>query len=96
MFFTADTSTPPEAVWIFDAALCLWALEVGEGDGVPVSWVPSAALEGWIETGAGTLSLPGDGGVLQAAADRLGALSWGIAARYRRVLLELQGRRGSG
>ncbi|BEI98641.1 hypothetical protein CcaverHIS631_0309400 [Cutaneotrichosporon cavernicola] len=101
---------PPEAVWLFDSALCMWAvLElVGTptGDAIPVSWAPTPAIEAWIDSGIGSLAVPGvrlaDGGsaVLKAAADRLSASPWGIAARYRRVLLGLQGeqqvRRGGG
>lgn len=104
----ADCSTPPEAVWLFDAALCMWAvLELAglpDGEVISISWTSTPAVEEWVESGVGSLAIQGvalDGrAVLQATADRLGALSWGLAARYRRVLLGLaQGqteRRGSG
>ncbi|GMK59201.1 hypothetical protein CspeluHIS016_0702160 [Cutaneotrichosporon spelunceum] len=92
---------PHEAVYLFDAALCMWAiLEFGgmpSGDVVLVSWAPTPAVETWIESGIGSLAVPGvglgEGGpaVLKAAAGRLAMSPWGIAAQYRRVLLRLQG-----
>lgn len=104
---TADTSTPPELVWLFDAALCMWAvLELGEmhdGDlAVSISWTATPALDAWIENGAGAVAIQGLGrvpglaaeSVLQAAADRLEVISWGLAARYRRVLLGLISQEG--
>ncbi|BEJ14002.1 hypothetical protein CspHIS471_0311760 [Cutaneotrichosporon sp. HIS471] len=92
---------PPEALWLFDSALCMWAILefVGTptGDAIPVSWAPTPAIEAWIDSDIGSLAVPGvglaDGGsaVLKVAADRLATSPWGIAARYRRVLLGLQG-----
>lgn len=88
-------------MYLFDAALCMWAiLEFGgmpSGDVVLVSWAPTPAVETWIESGIGSLAVPGvglgEGGpaVLKAAAGRLAMSPWGIAAQYRRVLLRLQG-----
>lgn len=85
----------------------MWAvLEMGTlGDGelvVSISWTATPALDAWIESGGGAVAVQGLGrvpglaaaSVLQAAADRLEVISWGLAARYRRVLLGLIGQNG--
>jgi hypothetical protein len=101
----ANNSTPPEAALIFDAALCLWAvIRFGQTSGgeptVFISWSMSAAVANYISTGQGTISIQGIGAVsssthiLQAVANRLDMLSWGIAAAYKRVLLHLASNEG--
>lgn len=100
-----ENSTPPELVWILDAALCMWAClrfsplnSPGTHTGsVAVAWSGSAALDSWVETGNAELTVQGLGAVpglstvtvLRSAADRLEVMSWGLAARYRDVLLGL-------
>lgn len=87
----------------------MWAvLELGElSDGelvVSISWTATPALDAWIEKGGGAVAVQGLGrvpgiaaeSVLQAAADRLEVISWGLAARYRRVLLGLISPNGRG
>ncbi|KAL1406153.1 hypothetical protein Q8F55_007837 [Vanrija albida] len=97
--------TPPEVVWTFDAALCMWAVlrlsDVATASPaappLTISYAPTPELEGWIEHGDGAPSVQGFGrsarptafAMLQTSADRLEVMSWGLAARYRTVLLGL-------
>ncbi|RSH90377.1 hypothetical protein EHS25_000982 [Saitozyma podzolica] len=100
--FTFDT--PPEVVWTFDAALCMWAVLRFSNNpiamtGMPgpvVSWSESAAVDEWVKLGGGLIvqGLGNIGGLsisslLQGFADRLDVLSWGLASQYRKVLLSL-------
>jgi hypothetical protein len=90
-------------VWTFDAALCLWAIlqfttqPLSHGPTTTtISWTESSQIELWIKNGGG-VSIQGLGNVaqlsvavlLQTFADRLEIMSWGLAARYRKVLINL-------
>lgn len=96
-------STPPEVIWLFDSALCLWAIIRCSKDpiayGTPtttISWSETPQLETWIAHGGGAM-IQGIGDVatlttvqvLQHCADRLETLSWGLVEHYRQILVSL-------
>ncbi len=98
-------STPPEAIWTADAALCMWAIlhfsaQPLASDALPrtvISWSENAQVQLWVQEGGG-ISVQGLGNVahlstsavLNAMASRLDTLSWGVAAQYGQILLGLQ------
>ncbi|OBT68701.1 hypothetical protein VE03_01825 [Pseudogymnoascus sp. 23342-1-I1] len=103
MRFTFDT--PSESVWIFDAALTFWAIiKFGDGLGgslaaqsrTTVTWSGSSEVDGWIQNG-GPVSFQGIGDlaelsvsrVLSVFGERLENMPWGIADRFRHVLVNL-------
>jgi hypothetical protein len=60
-----------------------------------IGWAWTEEIEKWIENGKGTVSIDSLGRVaslsprtvLLAAADRFESISWGLAGRYRKVML---------
>lgn len=87
---------------MFDAVLCMWmwlrlANTPAEGRGRPVviSHVASVEVDEWIASGHGIVAVHSLGQgisatrVLELGADRLAMMPWGLAARYRSVLLGL-------
>lgn len=67
------------------------------GSSVNLTWTFSAAVDNWIEHGQGDLIIQGVGelgrltpnDVLISSANSLDLMSWGLAARYKDVLLGL-------
>ncbi|KFY26674.1 hypothetical protein V493_03945 [Pseudogymnoascus sp. VKM F-4281 (FW-2241)] len=103
MRFTFDT--PSESVWMFDAALTFWAIikfGIGLGSSLAaqnrttVTWSGSNEVDGWIQNG-GPVSFQGIGDlaelsvsrVLSVFSERLENMPWGIADRFRHVLVNL-------
>jgi hypothetical protein len=101
-------STPTEAVWLFDATLCLWAClkyggiidayaSIADVKSIQLAWSWSSAIQSWIEDGQARISLAGVGelrpslvnDILRSTANTLELMSWGLAGRYRQVLLNL-------
>ena len=96
-------STPPEVIWLTDAALSLWAVlhlstqPISDGAGrTTISCFETTDIESWIQQGGG-ISVQGMGdaaqmtasSVLQQMAVRLETLSWGLGRQYREILLNL-------
>jgi hypothetical protein len=87
-------------IWIWAYLMfCTNPYVVGGGGGAAqkpliLGWKPPAWLDQWILTGVGEISVQGLGSgkvltlelALKAAADRLEVMSWGLAARYRKVI----------
>jgi hypothetical protein len=79
------------------AVLSFSSYTIASGPQVAViSWSASPQIDDWIKNGGGA-SIQGLGTVaelsvpfvLQSFADRLEAMAWGLAERYRKVLLGL-------
>ena len=99
----AYSSTPPEVIWLADAAMCMWAvmrlsaMPISQGVVVATaSCYETGDVQRWIQNGGG-LVVQGFGAVglmsadhiLQHIAARLETRSWGLGQQYRRILLDL-------
>jgi len=91
-----------DAAWVIWAYLRFGDVKPASAGGsgssirtLKIGWAWTPELAQWIETGKGTVSIDGLGrvpglsprAVLLSAADRLDTISWGLAGRYRKVLL---------
>ncbi|KIM99147.1 hypothetical protein OIDMADRAFT_56312 [Oidiodendron maius Zn] len=102
--FTFDT--PSESVWMFDAALTFWAIvKFGVGIGgssdssreTTVTWSDSDEVYSWIENG-GRVTFQGIGDLSQLSVpkilgifiERLDNMPWGIAQRFKHVLVNIR------
>ncbi|KAH8805434.1 fungal transcriptional regulatory protein [Xylogone sp. PMI_703] len=102
--YTFDT--PSETVWVFDAALTFWTMIkfgtglIGSSDTsnkVTITWSDSDDVYDWIQRG-GPVSFQGIGNlseltvpkVLSVFIERLENIPWGLAQRFRHVLMNLR------
>jgi hypothetical protein len=100
-----DSSVPLEVPWVFDATWIVWGYlrfanpkpQPANSKVLNIGWAWTPELATWIETGKGIVNIDGLGcipgltqkEVLAAGAERLHQISWGLAGRYRKVLLGL-------
>ncbi|OAQ61102.1 fungal transcriptional regulatory protein [Pochonia chlamydosporia 170] len=98
--------SPAETILTFDVALTFWAITKlssivtesnGGGRRATITWSDSSATSDWIQQGGdvsfqalGSLSDLTSSRVLSIFIERLESMSWGIAQRFKHVLLSLQ------